>query len=302
MNFKKLHSIIVLITLVLSVQAQEETSLLDMVEEEAASKEYVTAAFKTTRVVNAHSIENTAKGVLDFKIQHRFGRLNGGAYELFGLDQASVRMGLEYGISDRLMIGVARSTFEKTFDGFVKYKIIRQSVGDKSMPLSVTWVSGSSINSLKWANPNRENYFSSRVAYFHQMLIASKLSDKTTIQFMPTLVHRNLVETRAEANSVIAFGGAARQKLTSRIAINAEYFYALENQLAPQNLQSFSIGLDIETGGHVFQLHVTNSLAMYERGFITQTTGDWMKGDIHFGFNISRVFTLVKPKEFRNKK
>lgn len=302
MNFKKLLLFVVSGVFVLSVDAQEDASLLDMIGEEPASKEYTTSAFKTTRVVNAHSIENTAKGVLDFKIQHRFGRINGGAYELFGLDQASVRIGLEYGVSDRLMVGIARSTFEKKYDGFVKYKIIRQSEGDKSMPLSVSWVSGSSINSLKWANPNRENYFSSRVAYFHQVLIASKLSDKTTIQLMPTLVHRNLVETRAEANSVIALGGAVRQKLTSRIAINAEYFYALENQLSPQNLQSFSIGFDIETGGHVFQLHVTNSLAMYERGFITQTTGDWMKGDIHFGFNISRVFTLVKPKEFRNKK
>jgi len=276
--------------------AQTDTTEVDLMallgEEEEIN--YTTATFKSTRVINGHSIENAAKGVLDFRISHRFGFINTGAYEFFGLDGATLRLGLEYGVTDRLMVGVGRSSFNKAFDAFGKFKILRQSSGQKNMPISVSWFSNIVCNSIKWQNPERENYFSSRLFYAHQLLIGRKFNNNLSLQISPTYVHRNLVATKAEENGVIALGGLGRYKLTQRLSVNAEYFYVLPNQLAPQYTNSLSVGVDIETGGHVFQLHFTNSTAMTEPGFITETVGEWGNGDIHFGFNISRVFTVKR--------
>jgi hypothetical protein len=277
-----------------TVFAQDD--LLSLIQDEKPTTEYAKASFKTTRVINSQSLENTAPGVLDLKISHRFGPLNGGAYELFGLDAATIRIGLDYGVSDHLMVGVGRSSVQKTFDGFLKYKLLRQSSGARNMPVTVIWFSSVALNSLKWQNPERNNFFSSRLAYTNQLIIGRKFSEGFTLQFMPTVVHRNLVATPEEKNDVIAFGVAGRKKLTRRVALNAEYYYVLPNQLADRFKNSLAIGFDIETGGHVFQLHFTNSTAMVEKGFITETDGSWLDGDIRFGFNISRVFTIKQTK------
>lgn len=279
----------------LTAQEDDLLSLLDE-ETELEETEYVTASFKTNRVINLHSLESTAAGVFDFKISHRFGFLNGGLYELFGLDNASMRLGGDFGITDRLTVGVGRSTFEKTYDGFLKYKFLRQSKGKVNMPLTAAFLSTAAIKSIKWPNPDRDNYFSSRMYYTFQLILGRKFSERLTLQVSPTLVHRNLVTTKLEENDVFAAAFAGRIKLSSRLAINAEYIYVLPNQLAPGFKNSLSVGFDIETGGHVFQLHFTNSTAMVEHGFIPQTIGDWLDGGVHFGFNVSRVFTVVRPK------
>lgn len=276
-----------------ALAAQDD--LLSMLEEkQEPTTEYAKASFKTTRVINSQSIENVAGGVLDMKISHRFGFINGGPYELFGLDEATIRIGLDYGINDRLMVGWGRSSFEKTYDLFAKYKILRQSSGKVSMPITLSWFGSTAITTMKWQQPQRENYFSSRMYYTHQLLIGRKFSESFSLQFMPTFVHRNIVKTDVEKNDVYAIGAAARQKLTKRLAINVEYFYVLPDQIDERFRNSLSIGFDIETGGHVFQLHFTNSTSMIERGYITETVGNWLDGDIHFGFNVSRVFTVRK--------
>ncbi len=291
---KYIYTLPLLFCFLTSLSAQED-DLLSLLEEEEQIN-FVTAAFKTNRVVNLHSLENTPKGVLDIKISHRFGFINSGAYDFFGLDDATIRIGGDYGITDRLVAGFGRNSFEKTYDGYLKYKFFRQQTGKKNVPVTAAAFASTAIRTLRWENPDRENYFSSRLFYTFQAIIGRKFSKNFSMQIVPTVVHRNLVETRAESNDVFAIGGGARLKLTSRLAINAEYIYVLPDQLAPQYQNSFSIGFDLETGGHVFQLHFTNSTSMVEKGFITETTGDWMNGDIHFGFNISRVFTVVKPK------
>jgi hypothetical protein len=280
----------------LSFAQDEGESLLDLLGEEEITN-YASASFKTTRIINAQSIENVAEGVLDFKISHRFGRVNGGLGEFFGLDQATIRLGLDYGITDRLMIGIGRSTVQKAIDGFAKYKLLRQSTGKKNMPISMSLYSSVMINAQAWANPERENYFSSRLFYTHQILIGRKFSKGTSLMLMPTLVHRNLVESTAVENDVYALGIGGRQKISNRVAITFEYFYVLPDQIADIYSNSLSIGFDIETGGHVFQLHFTNSLGMMDKQYITETTGEWGKGDIHFGFNISRVFTLKDTRK-----
>jgi len=269
-----------------------QDDLLSLIQDEKPQTEFTKASFKTTRVINSQSLENTAAGVLDLKISHRFGPLNGGAYELFGLDAATIRIGLDYGISDHLMVGVGRSSVQKTYDGFLKYKLLRQSTGARNMPVTVIWFSSIALNSLHWQNPDRNNYFSSRLAYTHQLIFGRKFSEGFSLQFMPSVVHRNLIATNKEKHDVIAIGIAGRQKITRRLAINAEYYYVLPNQIDPSLTNSLAIGFDIETGGHVFQLHFTNSTAMIEKGFITENTGSWKDGAIRFGFNISRVFTI----------
>lgn len=285
---------------VINVQLSAQTDLMDLFGEEPETVDYTTATFKTTRLVLGHSIENPAPGVLMFLIQHHFGRVNSGAYEFWGMDQANIRLGFEYGINDRLAVGVGRSSYKKTFDGFVKGKILRQSTGAKEMPVSLTYFGSISLNSLKWSEPDRENYFSSRLAFTNQLLIARKFSPALSFQITPTLVHKNLVATEEDKNDIFATGFGGRVKLTNRASLNAEYWYVFSDQIVSQPYDnSFSIGFDLETGGHVFQLFCTNSDPIFESGFITETVGKWNKGDVYFGFNISRVFTIVKPKSFK---
>lgn len=290
MSFLKTMCISVMMASTISLSAQEDDLLSLLGEEEEVT--YATGSFKANRVVNLHSLENTAAGELDVKISHRFGFLSGSFYELFGLDQATIRIGGDYGITDRLMIGVGRSNFEKTYDGFVKFKVLRQSTGAKKMPVTLSLLATTAITTIKFQDPDRENYFSSRLYYTGQLIIGRKFSNAFSFQLSPTIVHRNLVATNIEENDVLAIGAAARIKLGKRTSLNGEYIYVLPDQLAPGFKNSLSVGFDIETGGHVFQLHFTNSTSMIEKGFITETVGGWDDFDVHFGFNISRVFNI----------
>ncbi|MCB0648503.1 MAG: hypothetical protein KDC49_17660 [Saprospiraceae bacterium] len=270
----------------------EEEDLLSLIEDPEITN-YTFATFKTNRVINLHSVENTAGGVLDFKISHRFGFLNGGFYDLFGLDQASIRIGADYGLTNNLMVGFGRSSYEKTYDGFIKYKFLRQSTGARRMPITAALMASSAIKTVPFSEPDRENYFSSRLYYTFQAIIGRKFSEGFSLQISPTMVHRNLVKTWDESNDVYAMGVGGRIKLTKRMSINGEYIYVLPNQIGPDYRNSLSVGVDIETGGHVFQLHFTNSTSMIEKGFVTESVGNWLDGGIHFGFNVSRVFTIV---------
>ena len=270
--------------------------LMDMFGTDSSkTKEFTSATFKTTHLVIGQTIETVPKGNMNFIISHHFGKVNEGSYTLFGLDQSTIRIGLEYGVTKRLSLGVGRSTFEKTFDGNVKFKILRQK--KSSMPLTVVYFGAITINSMHWEDPVRKNYFTSRLAFANQLLIASKISKELSVQIMPTHIHKNLVKLLADQNDIFAIGTGMRYKIAKRISVNAEYYYLLPGNTAKEFKNSLSIGVDLETGGHVFQLFFTNSHPLFERGFITETTGTWGKGDIYFGFNITRTFTLIKKKE-----
>lgn len=276
-------------------KAQDLLNQLQNQPADSLRREYVTATFKGTRVVNGHSVETPGAGSLVFLISHRFGMLNSGAYEFFGLDQATIRLGLEYGLTDNLTVGVGRSSLEKTYDGFVKYKAVRQSSGPRPVPVSVTLLATSAVSTLKF-EPQPERSTTSRFTYTYQALLARKFSPNLSVQLMPTLVHRNYVALRRDQNDVYALGAAARQKLTKRVALTAEYYYLLPGSTADDYRNSLAVGFDIETGGHVFQLHFTNSQGMIEKFFVPQTTGNFFDGDIYFGFNISRAFQLHEQK------
>lgn len=269
--------------------------------------DYTTATFKSNRIINGHSIENTAPGVLDFKISHRFTPLRQGLYDMFGLDNATVRIGFDYGLTPRLMIGIGRGGREKIFDGFAKFKLLRQSTGQRSIPVALSYLIDAQIKTLKFSDTERDNKFSSRVYYTHQLLLARKFSERLSLQLMPTLVHRNLVPTAGDKNDVLAIGAGGRMKLTKRMAINAEYYYVPKGQISQAYANSLSVGWEIETGGHVFSMHFTNSEDMTYKGFITETQEDWffqndenrLLSGMRFGFNISRVFTLRKQKKVK---
>ena len=270
----------------------QEGDLLSILGEDETT-EYINASFKTNRVIHGHSLESTAEGVLDFKISHRFGMINTGFHELFGLDNAMIRFGFDYGVTDQLTVGIGRNSFKKIYDSFVKYKFLRQSKGKRNMPITAAWLSALDFQATK-SNPDRENgKLADRIAVTHQVIVGSKISDNFSIQAMPTFVHRNLVDFN-EKNDVFAFGLGARQKISKWVAVTFEYYLTPGNQLPDNRYSSLSIGFDIETGGHVFQLHFTNSTSMANRGFITESTGNWGDGGIHFGFNVSRVFTAKK--------
>ncbi|HRY97709.1 MAG TPA: DUF5777 family beta-barrel protein [Bacteroidales bacterium] len=294
----KYLTLALLTTLSLSLRAQDD--LMALLGDDAPQQDLAYATFKTTRVVNGQSIENPAPGVLLFIISHHFGTLNTGPYELFGLDQSTIRFGLEYGLNDHLALGFGRSSWEKTYDGFLKLKLLRQQTGKRNIPLSLSWFSSVALNSLKWQDTERENYFSSRLSYVHQLLMARKFSPGLSLQLSPSIIHKNLVPAAIDKNTAFALGIGGRAKLTQRTAFNFEYFYLLPDQYVNSVNNSLSLGFDIETGGHVFQLHFSNSKPMFERGFITETQGKWSRGDIFFGFNITRVFTMRKPEAFRS--
>ncbi len=272
--------------------------LLDEFGADVKPKAYTYATFKSSRIIIGQSIENPAKGNLNFSISHHFGAINDGPYGFYGLDRSTIRIGLEYGITDRLSLGLGRSTLQKTIDGFVKYKILRQKT-DRGMPVTVSYFFDVASNGLHFTHPEWTNYFSSRLSYVHQLLIARKFSNSFSFQLTPSLVHKNLVVQNTEPNDIVTIGGGGRYKLSKRVSVNAEYHYILTNQTRKDYDNSLSLGVDIETGGHVFQLFVTNSQPLFERGFLTETQGTWGKGFIYFGFNIIRTFTIVKPKGFR---
>ncbi len=292
-------SLLILVFIPSIIFAQDDLdSLLNLQKKD--SKEFVYATFKGTRVINGHSIEKVPFGTLEFRISHRFGSVKGGVYEFFGMDQASERIGLEYGLTKFMSIGYGRSTIQKNFDGFTKLTPLKQSVGKKSSPLTITYFGSIVLTSLKWADPDRKNYFSSRLTYCNQLLIARKFNEFFSFQIAPAVIHKNLVQTELDRNTVTVIGAGARMKITNRVAFTAEYYYVItaarmsETEKNMNNAVGF--GFDIDTGGHIFQIHFTNAVSMIEKGFMTETTDNFFKGQIHLGFNINRQFTIVQSK------
>jgi opacity protein-like surface antigen len=277
--------------------ASAQDALLKMLDDSLntnAGKTYVTGTFKATHVVNMQTVETPARGALNFVIQHRFGQLNSGAYNFFGLDNATLRLGLDYGVTDRLAAGIGRSSVDKAFDGYLKYKILRQTDGAGQMPVTVSGLADISHYTLK--HPEKPYLNSTyRTAYLGQLLIARKFNRQFSAEIAPAWLHYNLVPTAEDKNDQFAVGAGGRMKITRRMSINVEYNYLLPDQSVSQKVyNSFSVGWDIETGGHVFQLVVTNSQGLIESQYIGQTTGSWGDGGIYFGFNISRNFNITR--------
>ncbi|MBK6545917.1 MAG: hypothetical protein IPO86_07310 [Saprospiraceae bacterium] len=272
--------------------------LLSELGEETNPNQKVTNAFKSPRVINSHSMEMLAAGALDFRILHRFGNINEGYKQFFGLDNATMRMGFDYGITKNITVGLGRSTFKKELDGFLRYRILWQSTGAKSMPVSVVWTSGFVRNGEENPLSDRELKvtFERRMSYYHQLIIGRKFTERISAQISPTVIHTNIVNNELIPNDLLAIGIGGRFKFTKRMAFVIDYAYPMNNFPRDLSTHPLSIGIDIETGGHVFQLHFSNATGMNERAFINEENGKWLDGDIQFGFNLSRVFQIKKNK------
>jgi hypothetical protein len=275
-------------------------------DENKNQTEYVAATFKGTRLINGQTIETVSKNHLNFWISHRFGAINSGFIDnFFGLDEARIRLGLEYGLSDLLTVGIGRSSQEKMYDFYAKYKLLRQS---NFMPVTVTLYGSDAISTAATGSSLESGtvmkYYDNleRMTYTGQILIARKFSESLSLQLMPTFLHFNKAETIDTPNNMVALGVGGRMKLNKRLSLSAEYYYADFNRPSSSNYHnSLALGLDIETGGHVFQFHLTNSRGMIERQFIAQTTKQWSDGGIFYGFNISRSFSFDKRAKGTNK-
>jgi hypothetical protein len=273
------------------VLSQDTGSLLDLVKDSVEQTEFIKNAFKSTRIINGQSIEMLGAGSLDFRILHRFGPINSGPDNFFGLDQSSVRLSFDYAPYNDLLVGIGRSTARKELDGFVKYRLLQQSIGARVFPITVVLVAGMTLWTGAFEDETVANYFTSRMGFFQQVLIGRKFSDLFTLQLSPTLIHENFVPLTTDSHDIFALGVGGRIRLTNRISMTVDWYHPF-HQLADGFYDPLAIGFDIETGGHVFQVHLSNSVGMNERAFITETTGNWLKGGIRMGFNISRVFQL----------
>ena len=279
--------------LLLAMQSITAQGLLDALNEGVEEPTVpVSATFKDTRIVNVQSNETPAEGVLHFVIAHRFGTLSSGIYDLWGLDNAQMRMALDYGITDRLAVGMARNTYQKTLEANVKARLLRQSTGPEAIPISVTWYSVAMANGLRVSGEDQPYPVSRRLSYVHQAVVARKMSEKLSLALVPSFVHRNFVEESNDAHDLFLMGVGGRYKLGPRFSLNGEYHHFLTQTFGDAFSPSLSLGVDIETGGHVFQLHITNARGMFERSFLAEPAGSWIDGDVYFGFNLSRVFTV----------
>lgn len=284
-----------LLFVVLCVFAQDDlmAELEQQVDPEVI---YSLQTFKGTRIINGQSVETKGKGELEFIFSHRFGRINSGSYNFWGLDDAFVRLGLEYGITDRLGIGVGRTSLDKTFDGYLRYKLFKQSSGAVNFPVTITAIGTTYIKTSPRAKDNPQFAMEDRLAYSTAILIARKMNSNLSLQLTPVYVHRNAVVQFNENNDDMALGFGGRYKITRSVALSGEYYYRLNAKSNSPNFDSVGFGVDIETGGHVFQLVFTNSAGMFERALVSETTGDFFSGDVHFGFNITRNFQIVRKK------
>lgn len=277
------YIIIVLIIFSQSVFAQDD--LLSQIDSTATNAEVV-AAFKAQKIVNLESTKLLGKKELYFVVAHRFGSIKDGFEGFFGLDNAVTQIKFIYGLGSKVSIGAGRS--EQAYDFSVKYLIAPQR--ENGMPFTFV-----GFNSLGFNNQMKEsNYpkmqFSDRMMYVNQLLISRKFNDKLSLELAPSYFHENFVVDDNQSNSQFALGMGGRYKISKRVSINLDYAPHLNRSSTSPFRNPLSLGVDIETGGHVFQMHFTNSQGMHEAGFLGNATGDWGKGDIFFGFNLVRVF------------
>jgi hypothetical protein len=307
-------------------QAQDDTSFSLFDEPSAPVAQKVQYAFKTTKVVNLQSSELVDPGVFDFKMSHRFGAINGGATEFnredavnaFGFDIATIRFGGEYGVNENLMVGLGRYNVksEKGVDAYAKYRLMHQTTDNKK-PFSIlllgavdyrntqynrTIIGIAGPVTLPWGIPDKQ-----RLNFVGQVIIGKKVNEDFSWILSPTIVRSGMNEmydgatesfvANGTQKTQFALGMGFRNKLSSRTSLNMEYIPILNGNGVFYN--SFSVGLDVETGGHVFQFDFTNSVGLNESMFIARTADRWGTAGVRLGFNLHRVFTVVDPSHFQ---
>jgi len=268
-----------------NVWAQDDE--LDALMEDTETEAFFPPAFKAMRIVNLQSTKLGAAGELYMNVAHRFGLLSGGFKTFFGLDNASTRIELSYGVSDKLQVGISRESVRQTYAGQAKYGLLQQS---SAMPINLTAYAVANINGE--IKPTSYAGFEGvdRLSYAYQLLMSRGFNDKFSLELAPTFIRQNLVYETGQEHNQVALGLGGRVRISQRVSFNADYTYNFSRVANSRYVNPLSLGIDLETGGHVFQMMFTNAQSTNEPGFMTNATGDWSKGEIFFGFNLVRVF------------
>lgn len=265
--------------------ASAQEDLLKDIDTLKTNPEVSQPAFKALQIVTGQSTKLSAKNEWYIVVAHRFGDISTGFKNFFGLDDASTKLGVIYGVTDGISVSLSRETNQKTFEGAVKYKLIKQT---ETSPVDVVGYNVMALNT----DLDKDNYpylkFGDRLAYLTQVLISRRFNDKFSLQLTPSFIHKNLYDPAIEDKNQFLTGLGGRYKISKRISVNAEYFVNFDNHSFYKN--PLSLGMDIETGGHVFQLLFSNSQINSDIGYLSNAVGKWGKGQIFFGFNLYRVF------------
>lgn len=299
---------------------EDMLSMLDSADSGTKKHEKVLTTFKESRIVNLQTTETVKAKTMVFNIAHLFGNIgvqsNGGVHTLYGLDNISdIRFGFDYGITNDLTVGIGRSRQSEMIDALVKYRICTQTT-DNHIPVSLAFYGDMGFS------PQTDNVFYSglsptanfkennlqRISYVSQLIIARKFGSRFSMELVPTYQHRNYVLANinpnngaAETNDLFAMATGFRLKITNRFLIVGDYFYTFSKYRTNNSANPFynplAVGVEFETGGHVFHLSFTNCSGIIENNFLPKTTDSWLKGGFKFGFNISRVFNVGKRKE-----
>lgn len=279
---------IICLLLVFPLFARGQDDLLDEIDTVDVSSVYEIAAFKGLKLINLETTKMVSHRQFFFVVSHRFGSVKTGIEDFFGLDQAVTRLNFIYGISDGINIGISRSSFQKTYETSLKLRLARQA--SSGFPVTLVWFSSVQLNGLLDRQELPGLQFEHRLGYAGQLLVSRKVSRDVSLELAPTYFHDNLVPWEEQDNSQFALGLGGRYKFSKRCAINVDYGLHLNRAGNSPFVNPLSVGLDIETGGHVFQLHFTNAQPMNINNYLGEATGDWGSGDVYFGFNILRVF------------
>lgn len=273
----------------LSFYAQDDL-LEELDKETKVNTKYSLPAFKAMQIGNLQSTKIADKGDLYLIVAHRFGSIKDGVEEFFGLDQANTKIQLAYSFWNEVQLSLSRDSFEKTYSGTVKIGVIKQS---NTFPLNIVAYASADINS----EIKKENYpnlkFGDRMSYTMQLLLSRRVSKKLSLELAPSFVRQNLQDInlsggRTHNQFLAAVGG--RMKVSKRVSVNVEYAYNFSKHIKSVYNNPLTLGVAIETGGHVFQLLFSNARGSNDSAFLTKARGDWSKGEISFGFNVVRVF------------
>jgi hypothetical protein len=271
--------------------ASAQDDLLNQLDTvKSKEKEIEMSAFKGLQICNMQSTKMAAKGEWYMVVSHRFGDLTQGFDNFFGLDNALTKIGGLYGATKWLTLGASRQTYNKIYELTAKYKLANQEID--GFPVTIVGYNTMDINSaLKTSEyPNLQS--TDRLAFTTQLLVSRKFSEKFSFEVAPIYVHKNLYDDVVEQKDLFLVGAGARYKIAKRLSVNLEYaarIITVEGFTSPYH-NPLSVGLDIETGGHVFQLVVSNSQPMNDVAVFSNTSGDWNGGSIYFGFNMYRSF------------
>jgi len=273
------------ICLFLATMAYSQEDLLKDLDSTQVEDSYAAATFKALQVVTLQTTKMAAKKEFYFVVSHRFGTVKDGFDSFFGLDNATTKLGGIYGVTDWLSVSLSRHTLNKMYETGLKYRMARQSA---NFPVDIVGYSVADINTFLEKDQYPRLEFKHRTTYVQQLLVSRKINERLSLELVPSFIHKNLYNPTIENDNQFSFGGGGRYKITKRLSVNLEYMHNFDTPGFYEN--PLSVGLDVETGGHVFQLIFTNSQSMSESGYLTNASGNWGKGDFFFGFNLYRVF------------